>query len=173
MGFNVSWFCPFALWPLVFMTTRRKTIIGVIGASRPSPDGLALAESVGREIARRGAVLVCGGLGGVMEAAARGAFQAGGEVVGILPGPESASANPFVTIAIPTNMGHARNVIIAHAAEALIAVEGEYGTLSETAIGLKLGKPVIVLPGAQNVTGALSADSAGEAVSIVFERLFK
>jgi uncharacterized protein (TIGR00725 family) len=155
------------------MPTRRKTIIGVIGAAQPSPAGLALAESVGREIARRGAVLVCGGLGGVMEAAARGAFEAGGEVVGVLPGPEIASANPYVTIAVPTNMGHARNVIIAHTAEALIAVEGEYGTLSETAIGLKLGKPVVVLPGAQTVAGTLSAESANSAVSIAFESLNK
>ena len=155
------------------MTTRRKTIIGVIGASRPSPDGLVLAEAIGREIARRGAVLVCGGLGGVMEAAARGVFEAGGEVVGVLPGSDGTSANPFVTIAIPTNMGHARNVIIAHTADALIAVEGEYGTLSETAIGLKLGKPVVVLPGAQAVTGTLSADSAAAAVAIAFERLAK
>ena len=148
-------------------------MIGVIGAAHPSPQGLALAESIGREIARRDAVLVCGGLGGVMEAAAKGAFEAGGEVVGVLPGPESTSANPFITIAVPTNMGHARNVIIAHTAEALIAVEGEYGTLSETAIGLKLGKPVIVLPGARTVTGTLSADSADTAVSIAFESLNK
>jgi uncharacterized protein (TIGR00725 family) len=148
-------------------------MIGVIGAAQPTPQGLALAESVGREIARRGAVLVCGGLGGVMEAAARGAFEAGGEVVGVLPGPESASANPFVTIAIPTNMGHARNVIIAQTAEALIAVEGEYGTLSETAIGLKLGKPVVVLPGARAVAGTQFAESADSAVSIAFESLNK
>jgi uncharacterized protein (TIGR00725 family) len=158
---------------MAFMTTRRKTMIGVIGAAQPSPHGLALAESVGREIARRDAVLVCGGLGGVMEAAAKGAFEAGGEVVGVLPGPESTSANPFITIAVPTNMGHARNVIIAHTAEALIAVEGEYGTLSETAIGLKLGKPVVVLPGARTVKGTLSADSADSAVSIAFESLNK
>ena len=148
-------------------------MIGVIGAAQPTPQGLVLAESVGREIARRGAVLVCGGLGGVMEAAARGAFEAGGEVVGVLPGPESASANPFVTIAIPTNMGHARNVIIAQTAEALIAVEGEYGTLSETAIGLKLGKPVVVLPGARAVAGTQFAESADSAVSIAFESLNK
>jgi uncharacterized protein (TIGR00725 family) len=148
-------------------------MIGVIGAAQPTPQGLALAESVGREIARRGAVLVCGGLGGVMEAAARGAVEAGGEVVGVLPGPESASANPFVTIAIPTNMGHARNVIIAQTAEALIAVEGEYGTLSETAIGLKLGKPVVVLPGARAVAGTQFAESADSAVSIAFESLNK
>lgn len=155
------------------MTSRRRTIIGVIGAAQPSSQGLALAESVGREIAARGAALVCGGLGGVMEAAARGAFEAGAEVVGILPGPESASANPYVTIAVATNMGHARNVIIAHTADALIAVEGEYGTLSETAIGLKLGKPVIVLPGARAIAGTQFADSAEAAVSLALESVHK
>ena len=112
------------------MPDKRKPIIGVIGASQPSAEGLRMAEVVGREIASRGAVLVCGGLGGVMEAASKGAVEAGGEVMGILPGPDKLSANPYVTLPVPTNMGHARNVIIAHTAEALIAVEGEYGTLS-------------------------------------------
>lgn len=148
-------------------------MIGVIGAAQPSPGGLAMAEAVGREIARRGAVLVCGGLGGVMEAAARGASGAGGEVVGVLPGPESTSANPFVTIAVPTNMGHARNVIIAHAAEALIAVEGGYGTLSEAAISLKLGKQVIVLPGGVQIEGVTPADSPESAVALAFESLHR
>ena len=148
-------------------------MIGVIGAAHPSPQGLALAESVGREIARRDAVLVCGGLGGVMEAAAKGAFEAGGEVVGVLPGPEKASANPFVTIAVPTNMGHARNVIIAHTAEALIAVEGGYGTFSEAAISLKLGKQVIVLPGGVQIEGVTSADSPESAVALAFESLHR
>jgi uncharacterized protein (TIGR00725 family) len=149
----------------------RKIVIGVIGASNPSAVGLQLAEAVGREIADRGATLVCGGLGGVMEAAAKGASKAGGEVLGILPGPDKHSANPFVTLPVPTNMGHARNVIIAHTADALIAVEGEYGTLSETAIGLKLGKPVFVLPGAQQVAGTVAVDSATEAVTLAFESL--
>ena len=149
----------------------RNIIIGVIGAARPSPDGLAIAEAVGRAIALRGATLVCGGLGGVMEAAARGAAEAGGEVLGILPGPDKSSANPYVTLAVPTNMGHARNVIIAHTADALIAVEGEYGTLSETAIGLKLGKPVFVLPGGQRIEGTVAVDTAETAVSFAFESL--
>ncbi len=153
------------------MISQRKLIIGVIGASQPSSDGLLLAESVGGEIARRGAVLVCGGLGGVMEAAAKGAVEAGGDVVGLLPGPDKSAANPFVTIAIPTNMGHARNVIIAHTAEALIVVEGEYGTLSETAIGLKLGKPVFVLPGGQTVEGTVAAETPEQAVVMALERL--
>jgi uncharacterized protein (TIGR00725 family) len=151
--------------------STRKPIIGVIGASKPSSAGLRMAEDVGREIATRGAVLVCGGLGGVMEAAAKGAFEAGGDVLGILPGSDKASANPYVTLSVPTNMGHARNVIIAHTADALIAVEGEYGTLSEAAIGLKLGKSVFVLPGGPQVVGSVSVDTAELAVALAFEGL--
>ena len=153
------------------MTNKRKPIIGVIGASQPSFEGLRMAEVVGREIALRGAILVCGGLGGVMEAAAKGAVEAGGEVVGLLPGPDNLSANPYVTIAVPTNMGHARNVIIAHTAEALIAVEGEHGTLSEAAIACKLGKPVFVLPGGPEISGTVSVLSAESAVASAFESL--
>jgi len=153
------------------MTDRRKLLIGVIGASQPSAEGLRLAGLVGREIARCGAVLVCGGLGGVMEAAAKGAVEAGGEVIGILPGPDAAQANSYVTLAVPTNMGHARNVIIAHTAGALIAVEGEYGTLSEAAIGLKLGKAVIVLPGGPELRGTCLAETPEKAVAIALESL--
>ena len=130
-----------------------------------------MAEVVGREVARRGAVLVCGGLGGVMEAASKGAVEAGGDVMGILPGADKLSANPYVTLPVPTNMGHARNVIIAHTAEALIAVEGEYGTLSEIAISLKLDKPVFVLPGGPQVVGTVPVDSAETAVTLAFESL--
>ncbi|MGK2905597.1 MAG: TIGR00725 family protein [Desulfuromonadales bacterium] len=148
-----------------------RKIIGVIGAAQPSSDGLRMAEAVGRAIASRGAVLVCGGLGGVMEAAAKGAVEAGGEVLGILPGPDKRSANPHVTLVVPTNMGHARNVIIAHTADALIAVEGEYGTLSEIAIGLKLGKQVYVLPGGLQIAGTVPADSAESAVALACESL--
>jgi len=153
------------------MPDKRKPIIGVIGASLPSAEGLRMAEVVGREIASRGAVLVCGGLGGVMEAASKGAVEAGGDVMGILPGGDKLSANPFVTLPVPTNMGHARNVIIAHTADALIAVEGEYGTLSEAAISLKLGKPVFVLPGGPQIAGTISVDSAESAVALAFEGL--
>lgn len=153
------------------MQRNRKPIIGVIGASRPSAEGLRLAEAVGHGIAAGGAILVCGGLGGVMEAAAKGAAEAGGEVLGILPGADRHAANPYVTLPVPTNMGHARNVIIAHTADALIAVEGEYGTLSETAIALKLGKPVFVLPGGPPVAGTRAVTSAEEAVARAFESL--
>lgn len=155
------------------MVHERKIILGVIGASRATEQGFSLAREVGAEIARRGAVLVCGGLGGVMEAASRGCAERGGEVLGLLPGPDRSAANPYVTIAVPTNMGHARNVIIAHTADALIAVEGEYGTLSEVAISLKLNKPVVVLEGGLEVAGTLSAANPRAAVELALQRLEK
>jgi uncharacterized protein (TIGR00725 family) len=117
-------------------------LAGIIGAATTGPDTLALAEACGALLARNGYGIICGGLGGVMAAASRGAAAAGGSVIGVLPGPDPASANPHVTFAIATNMGHARNAIIAHSASFLVAVAGEAGTLSEIAIGLKLGKPV-------------------------------
>lgn len=150
---------------------QRKPIIGVIGASEPTEAGYAAAREVGRRLAEAGAVLVCGGLGGVMEAAARGCAEAGGLVLGILPGPEATAANPWVGIAVPTNMGYARNVIIAHTAQALIAVEGEYGTLSEIAIGLKLGRPVIALGTRHPVAGMVAAASPDEAMCLAFSML--
>lgn len=149
----------------------RKRIIGVIGASQASPEGLILAGEVGRRIAEAGAVLVCGGLGGVMAAAARGCKAAGGEVLGILPGPDAAAANDDVTLAIPTNMGHARNIIIAHTAEVLVAIEGEYGTLSEAAIALKLGRKVFALRPRLPLEGLTVVETADEAVSHALDAL--
>ncbi len=144
---------------------KRRKVIGVIGAAAASPEGLRLAEEVGRLIAEAGAVLVCGGLGGVMESAARGCSVAGGEVLGVLPGAKADEANEYVTLAVPTNMGHARNVIIAHTAGALVAIEGEYGTLSEAAIALKLGKNVFALRLQHPLAGVTVVDSAVEAVN--------
>ena len=106
---------------------------------------LEKAYEVGREIAHRGAVLICGGLGGVMQAAAQGAYDAGGITIGILPGADRRAANAFLTFSLATNLGHARNIVIAHSADGLIAVDGSYGTISEAAIALKLGKPVVGL----------------------------
>ena len=141
-----------------------RTIIGVIGDSDPAPETAALAEEAGAEIARAGAVLVCGGLGGVMQAAARGAKQAGGLTVGVLPSYDAQSANSFIDIPIVTGMGHARNVIIAATAQALIAMAGAHGTLSEIAFGLKLGKRVISLGREHSPAGVVPASSAREAV---------
>jgi uncharacterized protein (TIGR00725 family) len=119
--------------------------IAVIGGAFCDPKTAALAEEVGREIARRGAILICGGLGGVMEAACRGAKSEGGLTIGILPGTDPNDANPYVDIPIVTGMGEARNVIVVRSAQAIIAIDGEYGTLSEIAFALKFGIPVIGL----------------------------
>jgi hypothetical protein len=142
--------------------------IAVIGGSEISPELAGLARQVGREVARRGAVLVCGGLGGVMAAAAQGAKEAGGISLGILPDGDRRGANPYLTYTIATNLGHARNVLIAHSADAVIAVDGSYGTVSEAAIALKLGKPVIALQVGWDLPGLRRADSPGEAVSLAF-----
>ena len=120
-------------------------IIAVIGASQCSKEIAQIAEDVGRELAKRGVTLVCGGLGGVMEAACRGAKMEGGLTIGILPGTSRHDANPYVDIPIVTGVGEARNVIVVRSAQAAIAVSGEYGTLSEIAYALKLGIPVIGL----------------------------
>jgi uncharacterized protein (TIGR00725 family) len=119
--------------------------IAVIGAGRCSSDVAALAEAVGRELAQHGAVVVCGGLGGVMEAACKGAKSAGGLTIGILPGTSHQDANRYVDVPIVTGMGEARNVLVIRSARAVIAVHGEYGTLSEIAHALKLGVPVVGL----------------------------
>lgn len=119
--------------------------ISVVGQSLAEERHIELAYAVGGEIARRGHVLVCGGLGGVMEAASRGAHDAGGVTVGILPGADRSRANRWLSVSIPTDMGHARNAIVALSGDAIIAVCGGYGTLSEIAFGLKMGKPVIGL----------------------------
>ena len=119
--------------------------VAVVGDGQCSGEVAALAEAVGRELAQRGAVLVCGGLGGVMEAACRGAKAAGGLTVGILPGTARGEANRYVDIPIVTGLGEARNVLVVQSAQAVIAVHGEYGTLSEIAHALKLGIPVVGL----------------------------
>lgn len=119
--------------------------ISVIGASTATPRQSELAEAVGRLIAERGHTLVCGGLGGVMDAAAKGAASAGGLAVGILPGEDRVPAGKYLTVALPTGMGHGRNYLVALAADGLIAVGGEYGTLSEISFGLKRGRPIVLL----------------------------
>jgi uncharacterized protein (TIGR00725 family) len=124
----------------------KATIIGIIGESRLSDQvhGV-LAEEVGRLVASAGYTLVCGGLGGVMEAACRGAQQAGGRTIGILPGTDRSEANPYVEIAVPTGSGYMRNVMIVLTADVLIAIGGGFGTLSEIGHALGYGKSVIGL----------------------------
>ena len=122
-----------------------KKFIAVIGVGQPSPQEAQLAEEVGRELAMRGAIIVCGGLGGVMEAACRGAKNEGGQTVGILPSDAKEHANEYVDIAIPTGLGYARNYLVAKTGDAVIAIDGSAGTLSEMAIAWFSNKPVISL----------------------------
>ncbi|MEX1045905.1 MAG: TIGR00725 family protein [Actinomycetota bacterium] len=119
--------------------------VAVCGPADANEQETAWAEEVGTLLARAGAVVVCGGLGGVMDAAARGARSEGGAVIGILPGDSRAGASEHLTASIPTGMGEARNALIARSADAVIAISGEYGTLSEIALALKIGKPVVGL----------------------------
>ncbi|HEY3362058.1 MAG TPA: TIGR00725 family protein [Methanosarcina sp.] len=151
------------------MTSASRKQIGVIGAGACSSEVRYLAELVGREVAKRGAVLLCGGLGGVMEAAAYGAKQEGGTTLGILPGVLKEEANVWIDIAVVSGMGHARNALIAQSSDALIAVNGEYGTLSEIALGLKMGKPVIVLEPGWKIEGVYRVKSPKEAVKLAFK----
>lgn len=138
--------------------------IGIIGGKSCSSAVARIAERTGRLLASRGAILICGGREGVMEAAARGAQGAGGLTIGILPGPTKAEANPFVDVKIPTDMGYARNAIIARAADSLIAIAGEFGTLSEIALALQMGKPVVTLASKWKIEGTVQVDSPEAAV---------
>jgi len=144
--------------------------VAVCGPGEASPEVASQAEEVGRLLARAGAVWVCGGLGGALEAAARGAAAEGGIVIGILPGTRRDEANPHVTLSIPTGMGEMRNTLIVRAADALIAVDGEFGTLSEVAFALKTGVPVVglgtweLVKGSRPVEAFARVDSPKEAV---------
>ena len=148
--------------------------VAVCGPGSATEEEERWAEEVGRRLAEAEVIVLCGGLGGVMDAAARGAGGGGGTVVGILPGDDRLGASEHLTVALPTGMGEARNAIIARAADAVIAVGGEWGTLSEIALARKMGKPVVVLrswelgPRAQGVTGA---STPAEAVAAVLELL--
>lgn len=124
---------------------NKNKFIAVIGGSQATASELKAAELVGREIARGGAALVCGGLGGVMEAACRGAAEEGGLTIGILSGDNRNAANEFVKVPIVTGMGYARNVAVVKSAQAVIAIGGSYGTLSEIGHALQSGLPVIGL----------------------------
>ena len=150
---------------------NKPRIIAVIGGGQCSQQETELAEAVGREIARRGAILVCGGLGGVMEAACRGASNEGGLTIGILPGENRDAANPYVQIPIVTGIGYARNVIVAKSAQAVIAIDGSYGTLTEIGYALQSGIPVIGLAtwslarNGQPDSSIITAENAADAVS--------
>ncbi len=137
--------------------------VSVVGGSEVTDDEATIAESVGRELADRGHVTVCGGLGGTMEAVCRGAKRAGGETIGILPVAEYDAANPHVDVAIATGMGHARNALVAMNGDGVIALAGGPGTLSEIGLGLAMDRPVVGV-GTHDVAGVVAVDGARAAV---------
>ena len=152
-------------------SAQRAPYIAVVGPAEPDAETYALAVEAGRLIAERGAVVVCGGLGGVMEAAARGASDAGGSSLGILPGADRAQANRYVTMAVATGLGELRNALVVRCSDAVLAVGGSWGTLSEVALAQRLGRPVVSLggwsvvdPHGAAVAGIVPAQSAAEAV---------
>ncbi len=144
-------------------------IIGVIGGNSCTTEVYNLAEEVGRLIAQNGAGLICGGMGGVMEAACKGAFNAGGLTIGILPSDNPLTANSFVRIPIATGMGIGRNIIIVRTARSFIAIDGRYGTLSEIAFALQLGKPVLSLSPWLEVPGIRKVKTPAEAVKLALQ----
>lgn len=153
--------------------------IGVIGAGRCDARTFDIAYEVGKLVAQRGAILVCGGLGGVMEAACKGAKSKAGLTLGILPSEDRKQANPYVDVAVPTDLGEARNALVVRAADVLIAVGGEFGTLSEIALALKIGKPIVgigtweLAKGGRPIEAILVAKDPHEAVERAFQAFLK
>jgi uncharacterized protein (TIGR00725 family) len=137
--------------------------IAVVGPGEATAEECDSALAIGRGLAERGAVVVCGGLGGVMAAACRGAFEAGGVTVGLLPGSSRRDANEWVRVAIATGLGELRNGLVVRSADAVVAVGGAYGTLSEVALALKTGIPVVGLR-TWEIEGIEQVDTAPEAV---------
>ena len=154
-----------------------KPIIAIVGPGKCSQTEADLAESVGAMIAKREAIVVCGGGGGVMEAVCRGAVNAGGITVGILPGTEVSEGNCYLTIALPTGLGEARNALVATAGQSMISIGGSYGTLSEIALALKAGRKVIGLETwsasdhAERQLDVLSAKDAAGAVAMALSEV--
>lgn len=155
---------------------HHQLYVSVFGGGRCTAAEYQVALETGRLLAEMGAVVVCGGLGGVMEAAARGAHEAGGVCLGILPGHGRSGANPYLDYVVTTGMGHARNLIVASSGEAAIAIGGEYGTLSEIGLAGKIGRPVIVLNGwrvmrDEGSPGLWYASTPREAVALLRQAL--
>ena len=150
--------------------------IAVVGGAEATDPVIAAAEAVGAALASAGAIVVCGGLGGVMAAACRGARSAGGLTVGLLPGRDPSAANPWVDVVVATGLGEARNSLVVGSAAAVVAVDGEYGTLSEIALALRAGTPVVGIgtwaltrPGGEADTGIVPMEDPAEAALVAFD----
>jgi len=152
---------------------ERPHHIGVIGAGTCQGAIYELARNLGSEIGKRGWHLICGGLGGVMEGAARGCSEAGGLTVGLLPGLDRESANPFIRVPIPTGLDEARNLLVVRASDVLVSIAGGYGTLSEIALALKTNKPVIGLETWKDISGIHYVTDCGEAIREIIQLLGK
>ncbi len=143
--------------------------VGVIGAGECTDLTYKMAQNLGFEIGKRSWILVCGGLGGVMEAAAKGCFEAGGMTLGILPGSKRNSANPYIRIALPTALGEGRNLLVVRASDVLVSIAGGYGTLSEIALALKARKPVIGLETWKHIQGIQYVSHPDEVIAKIDE----
>ncbi len=152
-------------------TDKRKPHISVIGAGAVDDVDYAIAYEVGKRIAQKGGVVVCGGLGGVMEGACCGAREAGGVSVAIIPGSDPESANECATVVVATGMGHARNALVVQSGQGVVALPGLSGTLSEVALALKMGKPVVGVAAWSGIDGVEDMPDAASAVERVFELL--
>ena len=144
---------------------KNKTHIGIVGAGDCTVEVYKTAYDMGHLIGKKGWVLICGGLGGVMEGSAKGCFEGGGITIGLLPGIEKKSANPFITLPIPTGMGEARNVLVVRASDVVIAIAGGFGTLSEIGLALKIGKPVIGLGTWRDIDGVDYVQTPQQAIA--------
>jgi uncharacterized protein (TIGR00725 family) len=144
-----------------------KIHIGVIGAGECSPEIYHQANEMGHLIGKNGWILFCGGLGGVMEAAAKGCYQSGGMTVGVLPGKKKDSANPFIRLSIATGLGEGRNLLVVRASDVVVAIAGGYGTLSEIGLSLKIGKPVIGLKTWPDIEGVDYAETPEQVINMV------
>jgi len=151
---------------------QQKITISVIGGHKSDEKVEKLAADIGKIIAKAGAVLVCGGLAGVMQAAAKGCKQAGGTTIGLLPGKENTDANPYIDIALPTTIGYARNAMVACSADIIVALPGSHGTNSEICYGLVYGRPVIDL-GGWGIEGMICARDSQEAEQMIREIIKK
>lgn len=152
---------------------KKKLYIGVIGGSSCTDEVAELAESVGKEIAKAGAILLCGGLGGVMEAACKGTKQAGGTTIGILPSWNRESANQYVDYPVATGLGDMRNLMVVKNSDAVIALEGRYGTLSEIVFCLNSGTPLISLSNWNVSKKIIPARDALQAVELAVKEITK
>jgi len=150
---------------------ERTRYVAVVGSGEATGKLYDAAREVGRLVAERGGVVVCGGLGGVMEAAARGSTEAGGVAIGVLPDEDRGRANPYLSYSVATGVGQARNLAVVCSADVVVAVGGEYGTLSEIGLALKVGRPVVALRSWDLIGHVVVASSPVDAVERAFEAL--